>query len=77
MNLAGDINIQVALHDKNLNGILADEMGLGKTIMTISLLAHLACEKGIWGPHLVIVPTSVLLNWDMEFKVSLLFCDPL
>lgn len=22
----------------------------------------------MWGPHLVIVPTSVLLNWDMEFK---------
>lgn len=31
-------------------------------------MAHLACAKGLWGPHLVIVPTSVLLNWDMEFK---------
>ena len=49
-------------------GILADEMGLGKTIQTISLLAHLACEKGTWGPHLIVVPTSVMLNWEMEFK---------
>ena len=40
----------------------------GKTMQTIALLAHLACFKGIWGPHLIIVPTSVLLNWDLEFK---------
>lgn len=58
----------VAMFEKNLNGILADEMGLGKTIQTISLIAHLACEKGIWGPHLIVVPTSVMLNWEMEFK---------
>ena len=38
------------------------------TFETISLLAHLACELGNWGPHLIIVPTSVLLNWDLEFK---------
>lgn len=58
----------VAMYDKKLNGILADEMGLGKTIQTIALLAHLACEKGIWGPHLIVVPTSVMLNWEMEIK---------
>lgn len=41
----------VTMYEKKLNGILADEMGLGKTIQTISLLAHLACEKGDWaGP---------------------------
>ena len=43
-------------------------MGLGKTIQTIALLAHLACDKGQWGPHLVVVPTSVMLNWEMEFR---------
>ncbi|XP_053551077.1 helicase SRCAP [Bombina bombina] len=58
----------VTMYEKKLNGILADEMGLGKTIQTISLLAHLACEKGNWGPHLIIVPTSVILNWEMELK---------
>ncbi|XP_068162357.1 helicase SRCAP [Antennarius striatus] len=58
----------VTMYEKKLNGILADEMGLGKTIQTIALLAHLACEKGNWGPHLIIVPTSVMLNWEMEIK---------
>jgi helicase SWR1 len=56
------------LYANNTNGILADEMGLGKTIQTIALLAHLACQHEVWGPHLVIVPTSVMLNWEMEFK---------
>ncbi|TQS38377.1 hypothetical protein Golomagni_01116 [Golovinomyces magnicellulatus] len=56
------------LYANNMNGILADEMGLGKTIQTIALLAHLACVHEEWGPHLVIVPTSVMLNWEMEFK---------
>eukprot|EP00670_Eutreptiella_braarudii_P009965 CAMPEP_0174307234 /NCGR_PEP_ID=MMETSP0810-20121108/985_1 /TAXON_ID=73025 ORGANISM="Eutreptiella gymnastica-like, Strain CCMP1594" /NCGR_SAMPLE_ID=MMETSP0810 /ASSEMBLY_ACC=CAM_ASM_000659 /LENGTH=2121 /DNA_ID=CAMNT_0015414221 /DNA_START=114 /DNA_END=6476 /DNA_ORIENTATION=- len=56
------------MYTKDLNGILADEMGLGKTVMTIAMLANLACTKEIWGPHLIVVPTSVLLNWEIEFK---------
>ena len=56
------------LHERGLNGILADEMGLGKTLQTIALLAHLACTQGIWGPHLIVVPTSVMINWEIEFK---------
>ncbi|KAI6645978.1 SWR1 complex protein, SNF2 family DNA-dependent ATPase [Oopsacas minuta] len=56
------------LHTQGLNGFLADEMGLGKTIQTIALLSHLACQEGTWGPHLIIVPTSVILNWEYEFK---------
>lgn len=55
-------------YENSMNGILADEMGLGKTIQTISLLAYLACNRGSWGPHLIIVPTSVILNWEVEFK---------
>ncbi|XP_017779332.1 PREDICTED: helicase domino isoform X2 [Nicrophorus vespilloides] len=58
----------VTMFERKLNGILADEMGLGKTIQTIALLAHLACEKENWGPHLIVVPTSVMLNWEMECK---------
>lgn len=42
--------------------------GLGKTLQTISLLSYLACYKGIWGPHLIIVPTSCLVNWESEIK---------
>lgn len=56
------------LYANGTNGILADEMGLGKTIQTIGLLAHLAVEHEVWGPHLIVVPTSVMLNWEMEFK---------
>uniref|UniRef100_A0A673GNS7 E1A-binding protein p400-like n=1 Tax=Sinocyclocheilus rhinocerous TaxID=307959 RepID=A0A673GNS7_9TELE len=57
-----------SLHRKNLNGILADETGLGKTVQTVAYFAHLACNQGIWGPHLVVVRTCKLLNWEMEFK---------
>eukprot|EP00168_Porphyra_purpurea_P012441 TRINITY_DN3284_c0_g1_i1.p1 TRINITY_DN3284_c0_g1~~TRINITY_DN3284_c0_g1_i1.p1 ORF type:complete len:753 (-),score=212.38 TRINITY_DN3284_c0_g1_i1:210-2468(-) len=57
-----------ALYAKKLNGVLADDMGLGKTIMTIALFAHLALEHQLWGPHLIVVPTSVMLNWEIEFK---------
>lgn len=39
-----------------------------QTLQTISLLAYLAAYKGIWGPHLVVVPTSVILNWETELK---------
>ncbi|KAH8728341.1 SNF2 family N-terminal domain-containing protein [Phaeosphaeriaceae sp. PMI808] len=56
------------MYDSETNGILADEMGLGKTIQTISLLAYIAVYRNIWGPHLVVVPTSVMLNWEMEFR---------
>lgn len=44
------------------------EMGLGKTLQTIALLGYLAAYKGIWGPHLIVVPTSVILNWETELK---------
>lgn len=56
------------LYAKGRSGILADEMGLGKTIQSISVLAHLAEVHEVWGPHLIVVPTSVMLNWEMEFK---------
>src|SRR5438067_4198094 len=39
-----------------------------KTIQTIALISHLAVAKGVWGPHLIVVPTSVMLNWEIEFK---------
>ncbi|MES1916637.1 MAG: hypothetical protein MHM6MM_008443, partial [Cercozoa sp. M6MM] len=58
----------VSLHRAGTNGILADEMGLGKTVQTIALLAHLAENAVSWGAHLIVVPTSVLVNWEVEFK---------
>jgi hypothetical protein len=56
----------VNLHDNNISGILADEMGLGKTCQSISLLAFLKEHRGVTGPHLVLVPKSVLGNWCRE-----------
>jgi SNF2 family DNA or RNA helicase len=44
------------------------EMGLGKTIQTIALLAYLAACRGLWGPHLIVVPTSCIVNWEAELK---------
>ncbi|KAK7933890.1 hypothetical protein WMY93_004786 [Mugilogobius chulae] len=58
----------VSLFKKRLNGILADETGLGKTVQTVAYMAHLAGQEGIWGPHLVVVRTSKLLSWEIEFK---------
>ncbi|XP_076586590.1 E1A-binding protein p400 isoform X2 [Chaetodon auriga] len=58
----------VNLYKKHLNGILADETGLGKTVQTVAYMAHLAGQEGIWGPHLIVVRTCKLLNWEVEFK---------
>ncbi|MEW6593454.1 MAG: DEAD/DEAH box helicase [Thermodesulfobacteriota bacterium] len=41
---------------------LADDMGLGKTIQALALMV--ARAKG--GPTLVVAPTSVCLNWQVE-----------
>jgi len=42
--------------------------GLGKTLQTISLLGYLSENRGITGPHIVIVPKSTLGNWCNEFR---------
>lgn len=49
--------------ENNLFGILADEMGLGKTLQTI---AFLMLNKG--QKSMVIAPTSLIYNWESEFK---------
>ncbi|MBQ7457195.1 MAG: DEAD/DEAH box helicase [Desulfovibrio sp.] len=55
------------LYEYNFGGILADEMGLGKTIQTLSFIQYLI-ERGVKGPNLIVVPTSVLPNWEREAK---------
>ena len=67
------VNWLSLLFEKRLSCILADDMGLGKTCQVIAFLAHLL-EKGIKGPHLVVVPGSTLENWLREFS---LFCPQL
>ncbi|OMJ18413.1 putative DNA helicase INO80 [Smittium culicis] len=56
------------LYEQGINGILADEMGLGKTIQSISLMAYLAEVHGIWGPFMVVAPSSTLHNWQQEIS---------
>ncbi len=53
------------LSEYGFGGILADEMGLGKTIQTLAFLQHMV-NAGCEGPNLIVVPTSVLPNWDRE-----------
>ena len=57
------VNWLINLFDSGLNGILADEMGLGKTFQTIALLGYLKKSRGIPGPHLVVCPLSICMNW--------------
>ena len=61
------LNWLALLFQQKLSCILADEMGLGKTCQVIAFLSHLL-EKGITGPHLIVVPGSTLENWLREFR---------
>jgi hypothetical protein len=56
----------LAQHQRGLNSILADEMGLGKTLQSIAFLATLKWGLGVPGPHLVVVPLSVMSSWMAE-----------
>jgi non-specific serine/threonine protein kinase len=61
-----------------LGGCLADDMGLGKTIQVLALLLTLReqgprgrgrrnhAPAGLRAPHLVVVPASLLGNWQAE-----------
>jgi superfamily II DNA or RNA helicase len=50
-----------------LGACLADDMGLGKTVQTLCLLQSLK-EQGETLPTLLVMPTSLLYNWEMEAK---------
>eukprot|EP00959_Pyramimonas_sp_CCMP1952_P341009 7143383-Pyramimonas_sp.AAC.1 len=61
----------VSLYNNRLNGILADEMGLGKTVQVMALVAYLMESKNNYGPHLIIVPNAVVVNWKSEIRTWL------
>uniref|UniRef100_A0AAF5I0E1 SWI/SNF-related matrix-associated actin-dependent regulator of chromatin subfamily A containing DEAD/H box 1 n=1 Tax=Strongyloides stercoralis TaxID=6248 RepID=A0AAF5I0E1_STRER len=61
------LNWLIQMHKLGYNAILADEMGLGKTIQIIAFLTYLK-EIGVNGPHLIVVPSSVIENWQSEFS---------
>lgn len=51
----------------SFGGILADEMGLGKTIQLIYYIKQMLKEDNTF-KFLIVVPTSLLYNWDREFE---------
>ena len=54
------------LEDFNWGGCLADDMGLGKTIQIITFFKHLKDKRKSKKANLVVVPTSLIFNWQEE-----------
>jgi superfamily II DNA or RNA helicase len=53
------------LNQLGLGGCLADDMGLGKTVQVLALLL-MAKRAADPGPHLLVVPASLIANWQSE-----------
>jgi len=51
----------------NLGGCLADDMGLGKTVQTLAMLQS-QYEQQPSPASLLIMPTSLIYNWELEAK---------
>jgi len=49
-----------------LSGILADDMGLGKTVQALTYLMSLKEQKKLLDPCLIVMPTSLIANWQSE-----------
>lgn len=64
------------LDDIQWGGCLADDMGLGKTLQVLTFLQHLKENKKVKRgvPHLIIVPRSLVFNWQREIEK---FCSEL
>jgi ERCC4-related helicase len=54
------------LRRARLGGVLADDMGLGKTLQALALLQGELDAGRLDRPALVVVPTSLLSNWQAE-----------
>ncbi len=55
------------LDDFNFGGCLADDMGLGKTIQIIAFILSQREKRG-HTTNLIVVPTSLLFNWQEEIR---------
>jgi hypothetical protein len=57
------------LSTRSIGGLLADDMGLGKTVQVITHCLKLKSEKTAKGPHLVILPKTLIENWEREIAI--------
>lgn len=55
------------LNAYRFGGCLADDMGLGKTVTTLAMLQYQK-EQGANRPSLLVMPTSLLYNWQLEAR---------
>lgn len=55
------------LDEFNFGGCLADDMGLGKTLQIIAFILSQREKRGP-STHLIVVPTSLLFNWQEEIN---------
>jgi hypothetical protein len=55
------------IDEHNFGGILADDMGLGKSVQIIAFIL-LQRKKGKQNTNLLVVPTSLLFNWQEEVQ---------
>ncbi|CAM5253968.1 Helicase SNF2 OS=Rhodanobacter lindaniclasticus OX=75310 GN=B1991_12025 PE=4 SV=1 [Rhodanobacter lindaniclasticus] len=55
-----------ALAEAGVGGVLADDMGLGKTLQLITHLLSLKHSGALAQPALIVVPTSLIPNWQSE-----------
>ena len=58
----------VSLSDSELGGILADDMGLGKTFQAAAFLLYQIQRKDEKKPALIVLPSTLVFNWQHELK---------
>ncbi|WP_313155178.1 DEAD/DEAH box helicase [Sphingobacterium multivorum] len=56
------------LNEFQWGGLLADDMGLGKTLQIITLLEYFYQLHPMGKSTLIVVPNSLLFNWENEYK---------
>lgn len=68
--LGSEIVAQLLLQTANMcsSDVMIWNLYLCLMRTTCLYLIHLCLHRGDWGPHLIVVPTSVMLNWEMECK---------
>lgn len=57
-----------SLYRLRMGGILADEMGLGKTVQMLAAILYAVQNEEERIPSIVITPTSLVYNWQLEAK---------